>query len=138
MSLVLHVDGDRWRAHLREVAAQCPGLVPVAKGNGYGFGNGRLARRAGWLGCDTLAVGTYAEIDDVAQRFAGDLVVLTPWREADAAHLTADQDDPAAWRVGLHSPQCVSRAGVQTEAAVHAVVDHVLLGRPAQVKRGHD
>ena len=33
----LHVDGDRWRAHLRRVADGTPGLVPVAKGNGYGF-----------------------------------------------------------------------------------------------------
>jgi alanine racemase len=80
MSLVLHVDGAHWRAHLRAVAEQRPGLVPVAKGNGYGFGNGRLARKAQWLGCDTLAVGTYNEIDDVARRFDGDLVVLTPWR----------------------------------------------------------
>jgi hypothetical protein len=85
MSLVLHVDGDRWRSHLRQVADARPGLVPVAKGNGYGFGNHRLARRAQWLadrgsGCDTLAVGTYAEIDAVAQRFHGDLLVLSPWR----------------------------------------------------------
>lgn len=85
MSLVLHVDGDRWRAHLRRVAADRPGLVPVVKGNGYGFGNGRLARKTQWLagdepGIDTLAVGTYAEIGDVDRRFAGDLVVLTPWR----------------------------------------------------------
>jgi hypothetical protein len=89
MSLVLHVDGDRWRGHLRAVLADQPGLVPVAKGNGYGFGNGRLARKAQWLanlglGGDTLAVGTYAEIDDVASRFDGDLVVLTPWRAFDA------------------------------------------------------
>ena len=31
----------------------------MVKGNGYGFGVGRLARKAEWLGCDTLAVGTY-------------------------------------------------------------------------------
>ncbi len=80
MTLSLYVDGDRWRAHLRRVLAGQPGLVPVAKGNGYGFGNGRLARRAGWLGVDTLAVGTYDEIDDVAGRFDGDLLVLSPWR----------------------------------------------------------
>jgi len=85
MSLVLHVDGDRWRAHLRAVADARTGLVPVAKGNGYGVGIRRLARRAQWLahhgsGCDTLAVGTYAELDDVARRFDGDLVVLSPWR----------------------------------------------------------
>ena len=45
MSLTLSVDGDRWRAHLRAFAEATPGLVPVAKGNGYGFGNGRLAQR---------------------------------------------------------------------------------------------
>ena len=88
MSLVLHVDGDRWRTHLSQVAEASPGLVPVAKGNGYGLGIRRLARRAQWLanqglGIDTLAVGTYAEIDDVARRFDGDLVVLSPWRPWD-------------------------------------------------------
>jgi alanine racemase len=82
MSLTLEVDGDRWRAHLREVADRTPGLVPVAKGNGYGFGVGRLARRAQWLGVDTLAVGTYEELPEVMQRFDGDLLVLTPWRPA--------------------------------------------------------
>ena len=75
---MLHVDGDRWRAHLRRVADATPGLVPVAKGNGYGFTLGRLARRAAWLGVDTLAVGTYDELPHVADRFAGDLLVLTP------------------------------------------------------------
>ncbi len=85
MALTLTVDGDRWRAHLRAVAADNPGLVPVAKGNGYGFGLGRLARKADWLGCDTLAVGTYEELPEVAQRFSGDLLVLTPWRPFGAA-----------------------------------------------------
>jgi hypothetical protein len=80
MSLTLTVDGERWRRHLREVADATPGVVPVAKGNGYGFTVGRLARKAEWLGCDTLAVGIYHELPEVAQRFDGDLVVLTPWR----------------------------------------------------------
>ena len=80
MSLTLTVDGDRWRGHLRKVADAHPGLVPVAKGNGYGLGLGRLARKSDWLGCDTLAVGTYAELPEVATRFSGDLLVLTPWR----------------------------------------------------------
>ncbi|HEX4688436.1 MAG TPA: alanine racemase [Nocardioides sp.] len=80
MSLTLTVDGERWRQHLRSVADQTPGLVPVAKGNGYGFGLGRLARKAEWLGVDTLAVGTYHELPEVMQRFDGDLLVLTPWR----------------------------------------------------------
>ena len=86
MSLVLTVDGDRWREQLRRVATDTSGLVPVAKGNGYGFGMARLARKAQWLkdrglGADTLAVGTYDELGEVATRFDGDLLVLTPWRE---------------------------------------------------------
>lgn len=80
MSLTLTVDGDRWRGHLREVADRTPGLVPVAKGNGYGFSLGRLARKAEWLGCDTIAIGTYDELPEAMQRFGGDLLVLTPWR----------------------------------------------------------
>jgi len=84
MSLTLTIDGDRWRRHLREVAEATPGLVPVAKGNGYGFGVGRLARKSEWLGADTLAVGTYEGLPEVAQRFRGDLLVLTPWRPGSA------------------------------------------------------
>lgn len=85
MSLELHVDGPRWRAHLESVAAGHPGLVPVCKGNGYGFTLARLARKVQWLadrGHDVtaLAVGTYTELPEVAQRWAGDVVVLTPWR----------------------------------------------------------
>src|SRR3954454_15556471 len=85
MSLVLSVDGERWRAHLRGVAEATPGLVPVAKGNGYGFPLGRLARKSQWLrdqglGVDTIAVGMYDELPHVASRFDGDLLVLTPWR----------------------------------------------------------
>ena len=74
MSVVLHVDGDRWRAHLRATLDRFPTMVPVAKGNGYGFGLHRLARRVGWLGADTIAVGTYDEVPAVADRFDGDIV----------------------------------------------------------------
>ena len=100
MSLTLTVDGERWRAHLRQVAQTHPGLVPVAKGNGYGFTLGRLARKAQWLGVDTLAIGTYDEIGHVAQRFDGSLLVLTPWRPFGAAlDLDAEQDPRLARRV---------------------------------------
>jgi len=90
MSLTLTVDGERWRAHLQATLAAEPDLVPVAKGNGYGFTLGRLARRAAWLDekvgpTDTLAVGTYAELPEVVTRYPGDLLVLTPWRPFGAA-----------------------------------------------------
>jgi alanine racemase len=91
MSIVLQVDGDRWRAHLRSVAESRPGLVPVIKGNGYGFGLGRLARKSAWLGVDVVAVGTPSELSEVAPRFDGDLLVLTPWRSFD---LPPDDIDP--------------------------------------------
>jgi hypothetical protein len=83
MTLTLTVDGPRWREHLRSTLAAEPGLVPVVKGNGYGFTNARLARKAAWLGVDTIAVGTYAELPAVETRYAGDLLVLTPWRPWD-------------------------------------------------------
>src|SRR4051794_33516674 len=86
MGVELYVDGDRWREHLRSVAAAEPGLIPVAKGNGYGFGLGSLARRVGWLGCDMVAVGTYREVAEVEKRFHGDIMVLEPWRPWHSAH----------------------------------------------------
>ncbi len=94
MALTLTVDGERWRSHLRGYTDRHPGLVPVAKGNGYGFTLGRLARKSEWLGLDTLAVGTYEELPEVASRFDGDLLVLTPWRP-----FVADLDPALADRV---------------------------------------
>ena len=71
MSLTLTVDGERWRSHLLRTVRSHSGIVPVAKGNGYGLSVGRLARRAQWLAdhaeetgarVDTIAVGTYDEV----------------------------------------------------------------------------
>lgn len=96
MSLTLTIDGERWRAHLEQFARNAPGLVPVAKGNGYGFTLPRLARRTQWLrdrglGGDVLAVGTYDELPEVASRYAGDLLVLTPWRPFTTAASALDE-----------------------------------------------
>ncbi len=105
MTLTLSVDGDRWRAHLLATVSKHPGIVPVVKGNGYGLGVGRLARRAQWLAghaaetgapLDLIAVGIYDEIDAVATRYDGDLLVLTAWRPFGAA---LDLDARTAARV---------------------------------------
>ena len=47
----LRLDVDRWRRHLATVAEATPGIVPVAKGNGYGFGLPRLAEEAAAARC---------------------------------------------------------------------------------------
>jgi alanine racemase len=78
--LSLQVDADVWRDHLRTFVAAHAGIVPVTKGNGYGFGNDVLAAEAKALGVDTVAVGTYDEVATVADRFPGDVLVLSPWR----------------------------------------------------------
>jgi len=84
VSLDLHVDRDRWRAHLRSTSVDVPGLVPVAKGNGYGFGMQALAGEAAGLGVPLLAVATVSELPAVADGFGGRLLVLEPWRPFDA------------------------------------------------------
>ena len=81
MALTLYVDTDRWRAHQQSVIRQYPGLIPVCKGNGYGFGHERLADEASRLGSDVLAVGTTYEAARMKDFFGGDLLVLTPFRK---------------------------------------------------------
>jgi alanine racemase len=85
MPLTMYVDGDRWRAHLLRVRDAHPGIVPVLKGNGYGFGIDRLATTAAWLEVDTVAVGTYAEVPPATASFPGSVMVLTPWRSFEDA-----------------------------------------------------
>ncbi len=112
MTLQLSVNGDRWRAHLRSTAARTPGLVPVAKGNGYGFTVAGLARRTQWLAdalhkldpdtarLDTIAVGTYGEVPEVATRFQGSILVLEPWRRFSIPHDGVLPDDRVIHTVG--------------------------------------
>lgn len=80
MTLTLYVDAERWRSQHKRVIDSYPGIVPVAKGNGYGFGVERLAQEAAGFGADILAVGTYDEMQVAAKVFEGDLLVLTPFR----------------------------------------------------------
>ncbi|HEY9377777.1 MAG TPA: alanine racemase, partial [Jiangellaceae bacterium] len=88
---MLSVDADAWREHLRSFVAARPGIVPVTKGNGYGFGNVVLATEAKALGVDTLAVGTSEEVPAVTAQFPGDVLVLSPWRPGDDLHQTDER-----------------------------------------------
>lgn len=84
MTLTLAVDTVRWEEHQRRVHAQFPDLVPVCKGNGYGFGHQRLMRQASRLGMELVAVGTIQEAVRAEGLHSGDLLVLTPYRTWEA------------------------------------------------------
>ena len=89
MSLRLYVDASRWHTHLKAVVETHPGIVPVAKGNGYGFGVPRLAEECASLGLEMLAVGTYEEVAAASRigggPFDGSVMVLSPWRPFETA-----------------------------------------------------
>jgi alanine racemase len=75
MALRLTVQRAAWQAHLDHVAAMVDGLVPVVKGNGYGFGRSTLHPLIKGLS-DYVCVGTIFELDNVSERVTP--VVLTP------------------------------------------------------------
>jgi alanine racemase len=75
VALVLTVQSDAWNNHVTSLANSLHGLVPVVKGNGYGFGRDWLATRAGDLS-PTIAVGTIFEVSSVPAHCTP--VVLTP------------------------------------------------------------
>ena len=115
MSLTLH---RRRRPLARATCARSPtptpGLVPVAKGNGYGFAVGRLARKAAaGSACDTLAVGTYDELPEVAaalrRRPAGAHPVAAVRRRARARGLPAAPGRPHRRAGSPTSPACSTR-----------------------------
>ena len=105
---------DEPHPHRRRGPLAC---APARRGRGHARA-GRRSRRAtatasasaGWparpsgSGVDTLAVGTYDELPEVASRFDGDLLVLTPWRPFGAAL----ELDPAARRGGSCTPSAGS------------------------------
>jgi hypothetical protein len=80
--VTLRLDGGRWREHLRTVAGATPGIVPVIKGNGYGFGLRRLAEESLTLGADAIGVGIPSEVGIVRDVFPGDVVILNPWDQS--------------------------------------------------------
>lgn len=75
MTIRLTVERERWWHHCTAVAAETPGLVPVVKGNGYGFGRVGLAVAAVELS-PLIAVGTVHELPGLPDTAVP--VVLTP------------------------------------------------------------
>jgi alanine racemase len=82
MTIRLTVDRARWWAHVGDLADRTAGLVPVVKGNGYGFGRAGLATIAARLS-PIIAVGTVHELDGLPDGCTP--VVLTPTLRAPAS-----------------------------------------------------
>ena len=133
--VTLRIDGPRWREHLHTVAGATPGVVPVAKGNGYGYGLPRLAREAAALGVDTLAVGGPGEVAEVRDDFGGDLVILAPWTASDQTAVTLAADPRVISTVArLEDLPTIAAAGgrprvlveVLTSMRRHGIASHQL------------
>ncbi|MBW1601744.1 alanine racemase [Streptomyces sp. JJ66] len=140
MALSLYVDTPRWRAHQQTVLQQFPGLVPVCKGNGYGFGHQRLAEEVSRFGSDVLAVGTTYEAARMKDWFSGDLLVLTPFRKGeepvplpDRAIRTVSSLDGVGALVGarvvVEVMSSMKRHGVSEDdlGKLHAAIENVRL-----------
>ena len=82
MTLRLTVQRAAWELHVRSLAEAVAGLVPVVKGNGYGFGRPTLHGIAATLS-DFVCVGTVHELDAIAATVTP--VVLTPTLTAPTA-----------------------------------------------------
>ena len=75
MTLRLTVESRAWREHVRNVVATFGDVLPVVKGNGYGFGCAELMPHAQAISSN-VAVGTVYELADVAASQRA--FVLTP------------------------------------------------------------
>jgi alanine racemase len=75
VTIRLAVNETRWQDHVQSVARSMPGMVPVVKGNGYGFRRWNLMPLAGQLAAE-VAVGTVYEVRDVPAWIVP--IVLTP------------------------------------------------------------
>jgi alanine racemase len=127
VTLTLTVDAAAWRSQVAAVARSYQPLVPVVKGNGYGFGRAPLVDRAVELLSGqpesgqrpTIAVGTVYELADVPAGVRQ--LVLTPVTAAGAGVLAdheaivtvasaADVDALDGWR---------GQALVKLESSMH-------------------
>jgi len=77
MGLTLRVDSAAWQQMVNKALSDFPEVIPVVKGNGYGFGRPWLLRKAQELGATEVAVGSIFEVADAAE-VGLTPIVLTP------------------------------------------------------------
>ena len=87
MTFALTVDAKKFHAHLNSVVAQYQDagaqVLPVIKGNGYGFGRSVLADEVNKLELNQVCVGTIWEAAEVLENFSGQVAVLEPISSSD-------------------------------------------------------
>ena len=66
-------------------------VIPVIKGNGYGFTRRLLSNESTKLGLNRIAVGTVFELDQALTDFGNEIVVLEPFNPNDHATIEAWQ-----------------------------------------------
>ena len=99
MTFRLCVDTTRWWRHLDGFVAAAGDVVPVVKGNGYGFGIPLLAGTCTRLGAPVVAVGTLAEAAQLRQHGPTDLLVLNPLLPGEVTGRTAPLGAPTDSRL---------------------------------------
>ena len=115
------------------VAESTPGLVPVIKGNGYGYGHQRLADEASRLSADAVAVGVPAEVALVRERFDATVVVLQAWRPGDELADQLTEDENVITTVSrLEDLRRLARSGKQTRVLIEVLTSMRRHGIPPE------
>ena len=91
MAFTLTVDSEKFRKHTALVVSEYGSagatVLPVIKGNGYGFSRRLLSHEVTRLGLKQLAVGTVWELEQALSDFAGEVRVLEPFTMHDSTGL---------------------------------------------------
>ena len=118
VAVILTVDTAAWRTRVdgfvEDHAAGDIDVLPVVKGNGYGFGRERLMAEVDRLGLPMVAVGTVFELTgpaDGRRRGGRRRIVLTPIVSAADVAVLAEAPDAVPTVGSRHHVQVLSNAG---------------------------
>jgi alanine racemase len=136
-SLILRVDAERWRHHIAHYVARHQGdLVPVIKGNGYGFGIPTLAREAQVFSAQCVACYSVEEASIIRSQYEGDVLLLSPQESMDEPWIIHTlsphskdfvEKKPARFVIEILSP--VKRHGFTTAQIKSALVEYSQTGK---------